>query len=282
VIAGGFSRRSFAVTATLAVVLAVGCLVADLTMAPATSDGASIVYVDAVMGRDSADGSTPALAKRTIGAGLAAAGPGTEVLVTGYGVQAIYRQYLTGCVTLRGEPGRPIVIRANPFQRRLRPLDVTTTLAVVGTFVRSADERASGAGVAWSVPWRDDPRMGDDTGVGLVKMGQVAFTGYPGPPATGKPYSAWWSQGRLYLRVPAGVDPNRYPVQVRQGAGFCLSGDSAHAVIRNAQVIGAVRTVEVMPGARDIDVSTVYGQQLVTRPLVPADSLPTAPAVSGP
>ena len=96
-----------------------------------------------------------------------------------------------------------------------------------------------------------------------MTVGVVALDGWDRVPPATVPRAAWWRDGALYLRLPAGTDPNRYPVVIDDGRALCLTGDSAH-------VVGAVRAVEVEvePGAVDVTLVKVYARAVVRDSLV--------------
>jgi len=254
------------------VLVAVFAVVASAKVEPARAGLPQTLYVDVAFGHDSATGTSPESAFRTLDAALAHVRPGGSILLTGYGVHTVYQRADSTCLTVRGEPGRPVTIIRNVYTNRLRQPVLTTRTKITGGFT------AVGART-WTVPWPHDPRMVGGHGYGFVTVGVVALDGWDRTPPASVPRAAWWRAGTLHLRLPVGTDPNKYPVVIDDGPALCLTGDSAHVVIAQLNVVGAVRSVEVQSGAVDVSLVNVYARSVVRDPLTAssASSSGTAP-----
>jgi hypothetical protein len=269
------TRRRWAAAAAVWVgLLAVFAVVAATTVSPARANLPQTLYVDAAFGHDAATGATPEAAVRTLDAALLHVRPGGSILLTGYGINTVYQRADSPCVTVRGQAGRPITITRNVYTNRLRQPVLTTRTKLVGRFSAAGDPRT------WTVPWPHDPRMVGGHGYGFVTVGVVALDGWDRPPPASVPRAAWWRDGTLYLRLPAGTDPNKYPVVIDDGPALCLTGESAHVVIAQLNVVGAVRSVEIQPGAVDVSLVNVYARSVVREALI-APSAASAGSVEG-
>lgn len=239
--------------------------VASATVRPARAELPQTLYVDIAFGHDTAAGSTPETAFRTLDGALAHVRPGGSILLTGYGVHTLYQRAGSPCVTVRGEPGRPVTITRNVYSNRLRQPVLTTRTRITGPFTAVGKR-------TWTAPWPHDPRMVGGHGYGFMAVGMVALDGWDQAPPASVPLAAWWRDGTLFLRLPVGTDPNRYPVVIDDGPALCLTGQSAHVVIAQLNVVGAVRAVEVQPGAVDVGLVNVYARAVVRDPLVAASA----------
>lgn len=248
--------------------VAVFAALAGATVMPARANLPQTLYVDVAFGHDTAAGTTPEKAFRTLDAALLHVRPGGSILLTGYGVNTVYQRADTPCVTVRGEPGRPVTITRNVYTNRLRQPVLTTRTKITAPFTAVGQR-------TWTVPWPHDPRMVGGHGYGFVTVGVVALDGWDHAPPASVPRAAWWRDGTLHLRLPVGTDPNRYPVVIGDGPALCLTGESAHVVIAQLNVVGAVRAVEVQPGAVDVSLVNVYARSVVRDPLI-------APSAAGP
>ncbi len=258
-------RRWLAAAAVWVVLMAAFGIVASSSVEPARATLPQTLYVDAAFGDDAATGLTPELAFRTIGAALTWVRPGGSILLTGYGINTLYQRADFPCITVRGEPGRPVTITHNVYTNRLRQPVLTTRTKVTGLFTATGER-------TWTVPWSHDPRMTGGHGYGFVSVGVVALDGWDHAPPASVPRAAWWRHGVLYLRLAVGTDPNKYPVVIDDGPALCLTGDSAHVVIAQLNVVGAVRAVEVEPGAVDVHLVNVYARAVVRDSLVAASA----------
>jgi hypothetical protein len=258
-------RRWLTAAAIWTALLAVFAVIASTTVEPARASLPQTLYVDVAFGHDTAVGTTPESAVRTLDEALALVRPGGSILLTGYGVNTVYQRADSPCVTVRGEPGRPVTITRNVYTNRLRQPVLTTRTKVTGRFT------AVGART-WTVPWPHDPRMVAGHGYGFVTVGVVALDGWDRVPPSAVPRAAWWRNGMLFLRTPVGTDPDNYPVVVDDGPALCLTGESAHVVIAQLNVVGAVRPVEVEPGAVDVSIVNVYARAVVRDSFVPASA----------
>lgn len=265
-------RRWLAAAGVWVVLVAVFAVIVSGTVDPARASLPQTLYVDVALGDDSASGSTPEAAVRTLAAALTQVQPGGSILLTGYGINTVYQRADSPCVTVRGTPGRPVTITRNVYTNRLRQPVLTTRTKVVGPFT------ADGART-WTLPWPHDPRMVGGHGYGFVTVGVVALDGWDRAPPASVPRAAWWRDGTLHLRLPAGTDPNRYPVVIDDGPALCLTGESAYVVIAQLSVVGAVRAVEVQPGAVDISLVNVYARSVVRDSLI-TSSASTAAGVA--
>lgn len=266
------TRRGWLIAAGVwAVLVGVFAVTASATVAPARASLPQTLYVDVAFGGDAGSGSTPESALRTLDAAVARVRPGGSILLTGYGINTVYQRADSPCVTVRGEPGRPVTITRNVYTNRLRQPVLTTRTKITGPFTADGPR-------TWTVPWPHDPRMVGGHGYGFVTVGVVALDGWDRVPPASVPRAAWWRHGILHLRLPAGTDPNEYPVVIDDGPALCLTGESAHVVIAQLNVVGAVRAVEVQPGAVDISLVDVYARSVVRDSLVaPSASSGTAP-----
>jgi len=259
-------RRWLAAAAAWVVLVAVFAVVASSSVEAARAGLPQTLYVDVSFGDDAAAGSTPELALRTLGAALSRVRPGGSILLTGYGINTLYQRADSPCVTVRGEPGRPITITRNVYTNRLHQPVLTTRTKVTGPFTATGER-------TWTAPWAHDPRMTGGHGYGFVSVGVVALDGWDRVPPAAVPRAAWWHDATLYLRLPEGTDPNNYPVVIDDGPALCLTGDSAHVVIAQLNVVGAVRAVEVEPGAVDVRIVNVYARAVVRDSLVAASAV---------
>jgi len=262
-------RRWPAAAAIWVVLVAVFAVIAAATVAPARASLPQTLYVDVAFGHDTAEGTTPESAFRTLDAALAHVRPGGSILLTGYGIDTVYQRADSPCATVRGEPGRPVTITRNVYTNRLRQTVLTTRTKVTGPLIATGNR-------IWTVPWPHDPRMVGGHGYGFVTVGVVALDGWDRVPPATVPRAAWWGDGTLYLRLPAGTDPNRYPVVIDDGPALCLTGESAHVVIAQLNVVGAVRAVEVEPGAVGVTLVNVYARAVVRDSLVASSAVPEA------
>lgn len=233
--------------------VAIYLVIADSTVKPARADLPQTLYVDSGFGHDPAPGakadpkagSTPALAFKSLDAAVPHVRPGGSILLMGYGPGTTYQRGGKPCLTVRGEPGRPVTITRNVYTNRLRQPVITTRTTVTSRFVE--------VGVGeWTTPWPRDPGLSDGHGEAFVILGQIGLTGWDHQPPQMTDRAAWWSEGRLHLRLLEGIDPNRYPVRVTNGPGLCFTGTSRHVLVKNLDVLGVLRPVEVRRGAVDI------------------------------
>jgi len=283
-------RRILVVGVVWVAALAVLCVIADRTVEPATARLPQTIYVDAAFGHDDGDGRTPETAFKTLDEALPHARPGAQVLLLGYSTTQMYSRPGEPCVTVRGKPGAPITIAPNVYTNRLRSPVLTTRVQVYAPFTRlsqvaglarAAVRRADGSGVAWRVRWPHDPRLHDGSGFGFVVVGQVPLSGWPTVAPARQKRGSWWSDGWLYVRMRPGENPNHYKVVLKDGPGLCLSSRSRYVVVKQFTVVGAVRPVEVEPGARHISVLYVYGQDVVRNSLIPRSATDVAPSRQG-
>ncbi len=258
-------------TGVWVVLVAVFTVIASTTVEPARAGLPQTLYVDAAFGHDSGAGSTPESAFRTLDAALVHLRAGGSILMTGYGINTIYQRADSPCLTVRGEPGRPVTITRNVYTNRLRQPVLTTRTKVSGPFTAEGVR-------TWTVPWPHDPRMVGGHGYGFVTVGMVALDGWGSAPPASVPRAAWWRDGILHLRLPVGTDPNRYRVVIDDGPALCLTGESAHVVIAQLNVVGAVRAVEVRSGAVDVTLVNVYARSVVRDSLVASSASAAAPA----
>lgn len=263
-------RRWLAVAGVWVVLVAVFAVIASTTVDPARASLPQTLYVDAAFGADSASGSTPESAFRTLDAALAQVRPGGSILLAGYGISTVYQRADSLCATVRGEPGRPVTITRNVYTNRLRQPVLSTRTKVAGPFTTGLV--TAGGARTWTASWSHDPRMVGGHGYGFVTVGVVALDGWDHTPPASVRRAAWWRDGAVHLRLPTGTDPNRYPVMIDDGPALCLTGESAHVVIAQLNVVGAVRAVEVQPGAVDVTLVNVYARSVVR------DSLGATPA----
>jgi len=264
-------RRWLAAAAVWVALVAVFAVIAGATVAPARAGLPQTLYVDVAVGHDTAAGTTPESALRTLDAALARVHPGGSILLTGYGIDTVYQRADSPCLTVRGEPGRPITITRNIYTNRLQQPVLATRTTVTGSFTATRER-------TWTVPWPHDPRMVGGHGYGFVTVGVVALDGWDRVPPATVSRAAWWRDGTLYLRLPARTDPNKYPVVVDDGPALCLTGESAHVVITQLNVVGAVRAVEVEPGAVDVTLVNIYARSVVRDSLDASSAAPgTAP-----
>ncbi|MGH3486766.1 MAG: hypothetical protein ACRDP8_02445 [Actinopolymorphaceae bacterium] len=280
------SRRfALAVGAIGAAAILAVSVVADALIPPASARMPLTIYVDARIGDDRAPGRTPDEPLATLGEALRRAKPGADILLTGYGDRLTYAGTGTHCVTLVGEPDRPIVIRRNVYTNTLAPAVISADHTVRGGWTRHPDDhgtkepagdpgRNAGArdtghtsdtrhsrGV-WSMPWPRRIRLTGDPDVGFVKIGGIALTGYPVRPKASVDEAAWWEGGRVYVRTSR-ADPNRYPVTVKDGDALCLSGQSRHVRVKDLMVVGAVHAVRTEPDAFDIQVEHLVRENVL-------------------
>jgi hypothetical protein len=264
----GGPRTALAVSVVGAAVVLAASLVADALLPPASVHMPPTFYVDARIGDDAAVGRTPDEPLASLGEAVRRAEPGAEILLTGYGNRLTYTGTGTRCITLVGEPNRPIVIRRNAYTNTLSPAVLTTDHAVNGGWrPRPDDTRAARQGResrsrTWSMPWPDRVRLTDDPDLGFVKIGGIALTGYAHRPSASVDEAAWWEGGEVYVRTSR-ADPNRYPVIVKDGDALCLSGESRHVRIKDLMVVGAVHAVRVEPGAADIRVEHLVRENVL-------------------
>jgi hypothetical protein len=228
--------------------------VADALIPAASADLPDTLYVDIRIGSDSNSGRMPDQALATLAEALDRAGPGTDILLTGYGDRLVYPGTGPRCVTLVGTAAEPVVIRRNVYTNTLYPAVLTSTEPVRGPWRREDDGTTAPGVDTWSAPWPDRIVLTGDPDFGFVKIGGIALTGYTTRPPASVSEAAWWADGRLYLRTGR-ADPHRHPVSVKNGDGICLSGASRHVRIDDLMVSGAVHAVRTEPGARDIRIT---------------------------
>ncbi|REF36557.1 hypothetical protein [Thermasporomyces composti] len=261
-------RRATPTLALVAAAVLAVSVVADIAMPPARANLPSTLYVDRRIGADHHDGRTPETPLATLEEAVRRAEPGTTILITGYGHRLVYPGTGTKCLTVRGTPDRPVVIRRNVYTNTLNPTVFTTNRRVPGPW-RLVEEESDGR-QTWSTPWPNHIRLFGDPDLGLVRVGGIAMTGYPRRPPDTAEEASWWEHGTLFIRTRR-ANPNNYPVFVKDGDGICLSGRSRHVRIKDIKVAGAVHAVRAEPGAVDIRV-----QHVVRENVLDADRLPGA------
>lgn len=254
-------RLSLVFVAVLAV-----SLVADVAMPPARADLPSTLYVDRRIGADHHDGRTPETPLATLQEAVRRAEPGTTILITGYGHRLVYPGTGTTCLTVRGTPDRPVVIRRNVYTNTLNPVVLTTTRKVPGPWTLLEEGRDGSQ--TWSAAWPNHIRLFGDPDMGLVKVGGIAMTGYSRRPPDTAQEASWWEDGQLFIRTRR-ANPNNYPVFVKDGDGICLSRESRHVRIKDIKVAGAVHAVRAEPGAVDIGVQHVVRENVLDADLLP-------------
>jgi hypothetical protein len=259
-------RRATPRLALVAVAVLAVSAIADLAMPPARASLPSTLYVDRRIGADHHDGRTPETPLASLEEAVRRAEPGTTILITGYGDRLVYPGTGTRCVTLRGTPDRPIVIRRNVYTNTLNPVVFTTIRKVPGPW-RLVEEGRDG-NQTYSAAWPNRIRLFGDPDMGLVRVGGIAMTGYPRRPPDTAEEASWWEDGTLFIRTRR-ANPNNYPVFVKDGDGICLSGASRHVRIKDIMVAGAVHAVRAEPGAVDIRVQHVVRENVLDDDLLP-------------
>lgn len=239
-------------------------LAASFVVPPASAGQPLTLYVDKRIGSDDDDGRTPERALETLNAALTRAEPGADILLTGYSDQLRYRGTGADCVTLRGTPDQPITIRRNVYTNTLYPAVITADRLTEREWARVRTERGQ---TTWSTPWPRRIALSGDPDLGFLKVGKLALTGFIGEPPLAVGDASWWADGELYVRT-ADVDPNQYPVLVKDGDGLCLSADSRHVRIKDLSFHGAVHAIRVEDGAIDVEIEHVVRHNVLDPDLI--------------
>lgn len=257
------SRKLWGAAGAVAAVLA-AALLADVLLPPATAGQPDTLYVDRRIGSDDATGRVPDKPLATIDEAVRRVRPGGQVLITGYGTRLAYAGTEDRCVTVRGEPGKPITIRRNVYTNTLYPAVLTSTRTIRGPWelVEETSETRT-----FAAPWPRPIRLSGDADDGFVKLGGITLVGFRGKPEPAVRNAAWWADGQVFIRSDH-YDPNDYDILVKAGDGICVSGRSAHLRIKDLMIVGAVHAIRVERGAVDVEVSHVVRQNVLDPDLI--------------
>lgn len=239
-------------------------LLADVVLPPASAGQPDTLYVDRRIGSDRATGRLPDQPLATLDEAVRRVRPGGQILITGYGTRLAYPGTEDRCITLRGEPGKPITIERNVYTNTLYPTVFTSTRLVRGPWklVEETSEHRT-----WAAPWPRRIRLTGDADDGFVKLGGITLVGFREQPEEVVRNGAWWSDGQLYVRSDH-YDPNEFDIYVKSGDGICVSGDSAHLRINDLMVAGAIHAVRVEPGAVDVQVTHIVRANVLDPDLI--------------
>ncbi|GAB3404923.1 hypothetical protein [Flindersiella endophytica] len=257
------SRKLWGAAGAVVAVLA-AALLADVLLPPATAGQPVTLYVDRRIGSDDAAGRLPDQPLATIDEAIRRVKPGGQVLITGYGTRLAYPGTEDRCITLRGEPGKPITLQRNVYTNTLYPTVLTSTRLVRGPWklVEETSETRT-----FAAPWPRRIRLSGDADDGFVKLGGITLVGFGSKPEAVVRNAAWWADGQVFIRSDH-YDPNDFDIFVKAGDGICVSGRSAHVRINDLMIVGAVHAIRVEPGAVDVKVSHLVRQNVLDRDLI--------------